>query len=155
MSLGAQPVAPGDVRDIIDRKMADFQHVSRGVRVKHLEPDPYFDAAMEDPDIRFAMETGFITELKQELRDPVVALPDDRVVFTCPSLVVRVLAPEPAEIHRAFVEGVFMRKLFRFFVPAAHEGGSDFEASQQVREIMQRHFAWQLVVTETLLGQAS
>jgi hypothetical protein len=80
---------------------------------------------------------------------------DDREVFTCPTLALRVLADEPPEIHRAFVEGAFLRKLFRFFVPAAFEGGQPWEAVEQVRDIMQRHFAFQLVACETVLGKAS
>jgi hypothetical protein len=76
----------------------------------------------------------------------------DRVVVTCPELATRVLGEEPPEIHRAFVEGAFFRKLFRFFVPATHEGAARWEANEQVREIMQRHFAFQLIVAETVLG---
>jgi hypothetical protein len=76
-------------------------------------------------------------------------------VFTCPPLALRVLADEPPEIHRAFVEGVFIRKLFRFFVPAAFEGGEHWEVTEQVRDIMQRHFAFQLVACETVLAKAS
>ena len=84
----------------------------------------------------------------------IVRLPD-REVFTCPPLALRLLADEPAEIHRAFVEGAFLRKFFRFFVPATFEGGEDWEIVSQVREIMQKHFAFQLVACETVLGQAA
>jgi hypothetical protein len=143
------------VRAIIDKKMAAFDHVAGDVRILHMDLDAYFEAAAEDPDIRFAIETGFMSEVESELRDPVLVDEYARVVRTCPPLAMRVLTDEPPEIHRPFVEGAFIRKFFRFFVPATHEGGAPWEASQQVREIMQRHFALQLVVTETLLGQAS
>ncbi len=155
MSLGARPLGSRDVRAIIDKKMADFEHVSGGLRLLHLDIDTYLETAEDDPDVRMALETGFIEDLSEELRDPVIVELSDRVVYTCPPLAIRVLADEPPEIHRAFVEGAFFRKFFCFFVPAAHEGGARWEASEQVRDIMQRHFAFQLVVTETVLGKAS
>jgi hypothetical protein len=155
VSIGAQPLDPRGVRAIIDRKMADFSRVARGIELRHLHLEPYLEAAREADEIRFALETGYMTSLSDELRDPVIVRLEDRVLYCCPPLASRVLSNEPAEIHRAFVEGAFFRKLFRFFVPAAHEGGAPWEMVEQVREIMQRHFAWQLVVTETLLGQAS
>jgi hypothetical protein len=102
-----------------------------------------------------AIETGFIRDLDTELRDPVLVRMEDREMFTCPPLALKVLANEPPEIHRAYVEGAFLRKLFRFFVPAAYEGGEPWEVVQQVREIMQRHFAFQLVACESVIEQAS
>lgn len=143
------------MRAIIEKKMAAFDHVASDVRIVYLDLEAYFDAASQDPDIRFAVETGYIGEISAELRDPVLVDEYRRVVRACPPLAMRVLTDEPPEIHRPFVEGAFIRKFFRFFVPATHEGGAPWEASQQVREIMQRHFALQLVVTETLLAQAS
>jgi hypothetical protein len=155
MSIGARPLHERDVVAIIDRKMADFHHVAPKLQVRHLSLTPYLDAALEDPDVRFALDTGYMQAVEDELRDPVLVRQEDFVLYSCPPLARRVLSDEPPEIHRAFVEGAFMRKLFRFFVPAAHEGGEPWEAVEQVREIMQRHFAWQLVVTETLLERAS
>lgn len=155
MSLGARPLRERDVAAIFDRKMADFQHKARRLALRHLGLETYFDAALDDPDVRLALQTGFIDSVESDLRDPVLVRTEDHAVFTCPSLVLRVLASEPPEIHRAFVEGAFFRKLFRFFVPAAFEGGESWEVSQQVREIMQRHFAFQLVACETVLGKAS
>jgi hypothetical protein len=117
--------------------------------------DIFCDAASDDPDVRLAIETGFMAKIEDDLRDPVLVRLEDREVFTCPVLALRVLADEPAEIHRAFVEGAFLRKLFRFFVPAAFEGGEPWEVTDQVRDIMQRHFAFQLVACETVLAKAS
>lgn len=153
MSIGARPLRPGDVRAIIDRKMRDFR--KGHVDLRHLDVDPFLEAARDDPDVRLAIDTGFLSSLEDDLRDPVLCRIEDRVVVTCPPLAHRVLADEPAEIHRAFVEGAFFRKLFRFFVPATHEGGEPWEATSQVREIMQRHFAFQLVAVETVLDEAS
>lgn len=155
MSLGAQPLDAQAIRAIIDRKMADFRHVAEDVGIRHLRLEPYLDAARDDEAVRFALETGYLQALEDEFRDPVIVSVEGRTIYSCPPLAARVLSAEPPEIHRAFVEGAFMRKLFRFFVPAAHEGGQPWEAVEQVREIMQRHFAWQLVVTETLLGDAA
>lgn len=155
MSLGARPLGERDVAAICDRKMADFQHKARHLRLIHVPPETYFDAAADDPDVRFAIDTGYLSDLAEELRDPVLIRIEENEVFTCPALALRVLSGEPPEIHRPFVEGAFMRKLFRLFVPAAFEGGERWEVNEQVRDIMQRHFAFQLIACETLLNQAS
>ena len=151
MSLGARPLRQRDVEAIFDRKMADFRHKARRLVLHHLDVDAFVDAASDDPEVRLAVDTGFISDLATELRDPVLVRLQDHEVFTCPPLALRVLADEPAEIHRAFVEGAFLRKFFRFFVPATFEGGEDWEIVSQVREIMQKHFAFQLVACETVL----
>jgi hypothetical protein len=149
MSLGARPLNERDVAAICDRKMADFQHKARHLRLVHVAPPTYFDAAASDPDIGFALQTGFLSDLAEELRDPVLIRHGE--VLTCPTLALRVLADEPPELHRPFVEGAFFRKLFRLFVPAAYEGGESWEVTQQVREIMQRHFPFQLIACESIL----
>ena len=155
MSLGARPLGQRDVEAIFERKMADFHHKARRLVLHHMDVHAFVDAASADAEIELAVTTGFIEDLASELRDPVVVRLGDYAVLTCPTLALRVLADEPPEIHRAFVEGAFLRKLFRFFVPATFEGGEDWEIVSQVREIMQRHFAFQLVVCETVLGHAA
>ncbi len=155
MSVGARPLGRCDVEAIFDRKMADFHHKATRLALRHLGMETFFDAASEDPDVRFAVDTGLWTNVADQLRDPVLVRMEDGMVFTSPELAMCVLADEPPEIHRAFVEGAFMRKLFRFFVPAAFEGGEPWEVVEQVREIMQRHFAFQLIACETVLAKAS
>jgi hypothetical protein len=155
MSLGARPLRQSDVQAIFDRKLADFHHKARRIVLHHMGVDSFVDAAAADAEIGLAVTTGFIEDLASDLRDPVLVRLGDYAVFTCPSLALRVLADEPPEIHRAFVEGAFLRKLFRFFVPATFEGGQDWEIVSQVREIMQKHFAFQLVACEMVLGQAA
>jgi hypothetical protein len=155
MSIGARPLREREVAAICDRKMADFRHKARRLVLHHVSHDVFCEAASDDPDVRLAVETGFIASISDDLRDPVLVRTDDREVFTCPHLALRVLADEPAEIHRAFVEGAFLRKLFRFFVPAAFEGGEPWEVVEQVRDIMQRHFAFQLVACEEVLRKSA
>ncbi len=152
MSINARPLRPDEVQAVFDRKMADFQHKVRRLALHHVDLDIFFDAASEDPDIRFAIETGFMSDLEADMRDPVLLRTGDSELLTCPALALKVLATEPAEIHRPFLEGAFFRKLFRLFVPAAFEGGESWEVTQQVREIMQKHFAFQLVACESLLA---
>lgn len=142
-----------DVAAICDRKMADFQHKARHLRLIHVQPPTYFDAAATDPDLRFALDSGFMSDLTEELRDPVLIM--EGRVLTCPALALKVLNDEPPEIHRPFVEGAFFRKLFRLFVPAAFEGGEAWEVTEQVREIMQRHFAFQLIACEAVLEKTA
>lgn len=155
MSVGARPLRERDIAAICDRKMADFQHKAQRLVLHHLSFDTFLEAASADPDVALALQTGFVTSMEEDYRDPVIARVREGEVFTCPRLAFRVLSDEPAEIHRAFVEGAFLRKLFRFFVPAAFEGGESWEVSHQVRVIMQRHFAFQLVACESVLGQAA
>jgi len=151
MSIDARPLGRTDVVAIFDKKLADFHHKARELVLHHVDIDVYNDAASDDPDISLALETGFI----ESVRDPVLVRLDDHELFTCPVLAIKVLSDEPPEIHRAFVEGAFLRKLFRFFVPATYEGGESWEVTQQVREIMAKHFAFQLVACETVLDKAS
>jgi hypothetical protein len=155
MSLKARPLRQVEVEAIFERKMADFRHKARQLVLHHVDPAVYYDAASDDPDVRLALDTGFIERLEDDFRDPVLLRMEDQELFTCPTLALRVLTDEPPEIHRAFVEGAFLRKLFRLFVPATFEGGDHWEIAQQVREIMQRHFAFQLVACETILERAS
>jgi hypothetical protein len=155
MSLHARPLRCPEVEAIFDQKMADFHHKASQLRLHHLDADRFYDAASTDPDVRLAIDTGFIEDLGSDLRDPVIVRIEDHEVFTCPALVLRVLADEAPEIHRPFVEGAFFRKLFRFFVPATFEGGESWEVTQQVREIMQRHFAFQLVACEAVLKKSA
>jgi len=151
VSINARPLRRTDVEAIFDRKLADFHHKANRLVLHHVDPSVYNDAVCDDPDIKLALDTGLI----DAVRDPVIVRVDDFELFTCPVLCVSVLADEPPEIHRAFVEGAFLRKLFRFFVPATYEGGENWEVTQQVREIMQKHFAFQLVACETVLDKAS
>src|SRR5687767_5767626 len=103
MSIGAHPLDGTGVRRIIERKMADFHRHASSIHVHFLEPDPYFDVARDDPDVRFAIDTGYFTELEAEFRDPVLVSVDTRTLYTCPRLALRVLHDEPPEIHRPFV----------------------------------------------------
>jgi len=151
MSINARPLRRSDVEAIFEKKLADFHHKARSLVLHQVAFEVFSDAASDDPDVRLALDTGLI----ETVRDPVLVRLEDYQLFTCPVLAVAVLSGEPAEIHRAFVEGAFLRKLFRFFVPATYEGGESWEVTQQVREIMQKHFAFQLVACETVLGKAS
>jgi hypothetical protein len=155
MSLDARPLRRSEVEAIFEKKVADFRHKADRLVLHQVEPPTYFDAASDDPDVRLAVETGFIESLESDLRDPVLVRIDDLELYACPALALRVLKDEPPEIHRPFVEGAFMRKLFRLFVPATFEGGESWEITHQVRAIMQKHFAFQLVACETVLGKAS
>lgn len=155
MSLGARPLRAREVERIWERKVSDFRHKARRLDLRHLDLDAYFDAASIDSEVRLAVETGFISDISTELRDPVIVRLEEMCVMTCPPLALRVLASEPPELHGAFVEGALLRKFLRFFVPAAHEGGEPWEVTAQVRDIMQRHFAFQLVACEEVLRPAS
>ncbi len=155
MSLAARPLQRPEVEAIFEKKLADFRHKAERLVLHQVEPTAYFDAACDDPDVRLAIDTGFLENLDSDLRDPVLVRIEDLELLTCPKLALKVLADEAPEIHRPFVEGVFIRKLFRLFVPATFEGGESWEIADQVRTIMQRHFAFQLVACEAVLDKAS
>jgi hypothetical protein len=52
---------------------------------------------------------------------------------------------EPPRIQRAYVEGAFLRRLFRLLVD-----GFGWEADANVRDVMARHYPFHLVAVETL-----
>src|SRR5688500_15138011 len=101
MSLGARPLGERDVAAICERKMADFHHKAKHLRLVHVSRDSFIEAAAHDPNLRLEVETGFVTDLATELKDPVLIREDQ--VLTCPPLALHVLLDEPPEIHRPFV----------------------------------------------------
>ena len=70
-----------------------------------------------------------------------------QVVTVCPRLMVEVVEPEPPRIQRAYVEGAFLRRLFRFLVD-----GEGWEADAAVRDVMARHYPFHLAAVEAVEG---
>ena len=54
---------------------------------------------------------------------------------------------EPPRIQRAYIEGSFMRRLFRLLVD-----GRGWEADANVRDVMARHFPFHLAAVEAVEG---
>jgi len=91
------------------------------------------------------LELGWFTDFDAEFRDPVLADPMREVVTVCPPLMHEIVEPEPPRIQRAYVEGAFLRRLFRLLVE-----GEGWEADAQVRDVMARHYPFHLVAVEAV-----
>ena len=131
----------------LERKMGEYRPVLPDVRLRLLATGPYLATAREDAGVRQQLDLGWFEDFEAEFREAVLTDLDHRVVTACPPLLGRLAAPEPPRIQRAFVEGSFLRRLFRFLV-----AGVGWEADEQVRAIMARHFPFHLVAVETVEG---
>jgi len=135
------------IRSIVLAKWSDYERAVPSVRVRFLARDAYLEAARQDQRVLDELAVGWFADFEQEFRDPVLADPVTEQVTVCPPIMSDVVAPEPPRIQRAFVEGAFLRRLFRLLVDT--EG---WEADAQVRAVMARHFPFQLVAVETVEG---
>ena len=138
----------GRIRSLVLAKWADYEPALPAVHVRFLDREPYVDAARHDTRVQAELDAGWFADFEQEFRDPVLADPDAELVTVCPPIMRDVIAPEPPRIQRAFVEGAFLRRLFRLLVE-----GQGWEADAQVRAVMARHFPFQLVAVEAVESQ--
>lgn len=135
------------VRSLVLGKWIDYRPVLPNASVQFLRRDEYLDAARADPTVRVELETGWFTDFAVEFRDPVLADPERQVVTVCPPIMAEVVEPEPPRIQRAYVEGAFLRRLFRFLVD-----GVGWEADAAVRDVMARHYPFHLAAVEAVEG---
>ena len=138
----------GRIRSIVLAKWSPYEAALPDVAVQFLDRQPYLDAARCDERVREELAVGWFGDFDEEFRDPVLADPTAARVLVCPPIMRDVVAPEPPRIQRAFVEGAFLRRLFRLLVD-----GEGWEADAQVRAVMARHFPFQLVAVEAVEGQ--
>ena len=138
----------GRIRSIVLAKWSPYEPALPDVHVRFLDRKPYLDAARRDQRVREELAVGWFGDFDEEFRDPVLADPVEELVLVCPPIMRDVVAPEPPRIQRAFVEGAFLRRLFRLLVD-----GEGWEADAQVRAVMARHFPFQLVTVETVESQ--
>lgn len=150
---GSRPVRPpvteGAVRSVVLGKWADYRPVLPEASVRFLARDDYLDAARSDPTVGLELAAGWFTDFAAEFRDPVLADAEVQVVTVCPPLMAEIVEPEPPRIRRAYVEGTFMRRLFRFLVD-----GAGWEADAAVRDVMARHYAFHLATVDAVEGVA-
>lgn len=126
-------------------KWADYRPVLPDASVRFLPRHDYLEVARQDPTVSVEIAAGWFDDFAAEFRDPVLADASRQVVTVCPSLMVEIVEPEPPRIQRAFVEGAFLRRLFRFLVD-----GQGYEVDVAVREVMARHYAFHLAVVEAV-----
>jgi hypothetical protein len=137
------------IRSIVLAKWSDYERAAPAVRVRFLAREAYLDAARHDRRVLDDLAVGWFTDFDAEFRDPVLADPVTEQVTVCPPIMRDVVAPEPPRIQRAFVEGTFLRRLFRLLVDT--EG---WEADAQVRAVMRKHFPFHLVAVEAVEGRS-
>ena len=136
------------IRAIVLHKWAAYEPSLPAVHVRFLDREPYLEAARADEQVSQELAVGWFGDFEDEFRDPVLADPIAELVTVCPPIMRDVVAPEPPRIQRAFVEGAFLRRLFRLLVE-----GDGWEADAQVRAVMARHFPFQLVAVEAVESQ--
>jgi len=148
-SSARAPVSEGAVRSVVLGKWADYRPVLPDASLRFLAHEDYLDIAREDPTVGLELAAGWFADFAAEFRDPVLADPQVQVVTVCPPLMAEIVEPEPPRIRRAFVEGAFLRRLFRFLVD-----GEGWEADAAVRDVMARHYPFHLAAVEAVEGTA-
>jgi hypothetical protein len=113
--------------------------------LRFLERDAYLDAARADARVRDEMVMGWFCDFEQEFREPVLTDVNQELVTVCPRIMRDIVEPEPPRIQRAYVEGAFMRRMFRLLVE-----GEGWEADAQVRDVMARHYPFHLAAVEAV-----
>jgi hypothetical protein len=140
-------MTPRQVAVCLEHKMGDYRPVLPDVHLRLLRTEPYLAAARDDLDVRAHLELGWWADFEAEFSEPVLADVDRRTVTACPPMYARIVDREPLRIQQAYVEGAFLRRLFRFLV-----AGTGWEADEQVRDVMARHFPFHLVAVESVEG---
>lgn len=138
-------VSEGAIRSVVLEKWADYRPVLPDASIRFLPRDPYLDVAREDPTVGVELAAGWFADFAAEFREPVLADAACQVVTVCPPLMAEIVEPEPPRIRRAYVEGAFMRRLFRFLVD-----GEGWEADAAVRDVMARHYPFHLAAVEAV-----
>jgi len=133
------------VRTLVLGKWADYRPVLPRASVRFLPRDEYLDAARDDPNVGAELAVGWFEDFDAEFREPVLADAVAQIVTVCPPIMSEVVEGEPPRIQRAYVEGAFLRRLFRLLVD-----GMGWEADANVRDVMARHYPFHLVAVETL-----
>jgi hypothetical protein len=137
------------VRTLVLRKWADYRSVLPHASLRFFDREPYLGAARDDPRIADELAVGWFEDFEAEFRDPVLADAEHEVVTVCPPIMREIVAPEPPRIQRAYIEGAFMRRFFRFLVD-----GEGWEADAQIRTVMARHFPFHLATVEAVEATA-
>ena len=135
------------VRTLVLGKWADYRPVLPRASVRFLPRNAYLDAARDDPTVGTELAIGWFENFAAEFREPVLTDVDSQLVTVCPPIMTEVVDGEPPRIQRAYVEGAFLRRLFRLLVD-----GQGWEADANVRDVMARHYPFHLVAVEAVEG---
>ncbi len=88
---------------------------------------------------------GWFDDFEAEFNEPVLSDVVSETVTVCPPIMREVIEPEPPRIQRAYVEGAFLRRMFRLLVDDQGWG-----LDVQVRDVMARHYSFHLVAVEAV-----
>lgn len=130
---------------VVAHKWEDYKPVLPHATLRFLDREPYLDLARGDQRVRDELVMGWFADFEADFRDPVLTDTDRELVTVCPPMMREIVEPEPPRIQRAFVEGAFMRRMFRLLVE-----GEGWEADAQVRDVMARHFPFHLAAVEAV-----
>jgi hypothetical protein len=136
------------IQQVVLTKWADYHPVLPAATVRFLDRESYLDAARHDAAVIAELAAGWFDDFAVEFREPVLTDVDGQLVTVCPPLMREIIDPEPPRIQRAYVEGSFMRRMFRLLVE-----GRGWEADAQVRDVMARHYPFHLVAVEAVEGE--
>jgi hypothetical protein len=137
------------IRTIVLAKWGDYRPVVPHAQLRFLDRDRFLDAARADQHVRDQLVVGWFADFEAEFREPVLADAAHEVVTVSTAIMAEIVDPEPPRIQRAYVEGAFLRRLFRLLVE-----GEGWEADAQVRAVMARHYPFHLATVEAVEGVA-
>ena len=129
----------------MERKWAEYRPVLPHATLRFLELEPFLDVARADRAGARRAACGLFDDFEAQFREPVLADVSTEVVTVCPPIMREVVEPEPPRIQRAYVEGAFLRRLFRLLVD-----GAGWEVDTQVRDVMARHYPFHLAAVEAV-----
>jgi hypothetical protein len=130
---------------LVQHKWHDYRPVLPHATLRFLRRDPYLDVARADPRVADELACGLFADFEAEFREPVLADATTELVIVCPPIMRDLVEDEPPRIQRAYVEGAFLRRLFRLLVE-----GEGWEADAQVRAVMARHYSFHLAAVEAV-----
>ena len=104
------------IQQLVLAKWDHYQPAMPHVSVQFLDRESFLDVAREDPRIADELAIGWFDDFEAQFRDPVLTDVAREIVTVCPPIMRDVVEPEPPRIQRAYVEGAFLRRMFRLLV---------------------------------------
>lgn len=139
------PIEEQRICSLVLHKWGDYKPVLPAATLRFLERGEYLDAARADERVRDELVMGVFADFALEFRQPVLTDVSHEVVTVCPPIMREIVEAEVPRIQRAYVEGAFMRRMFRLLVE-----GEGWELDAQVRDVMARHFPFHLAAVEAV-----
>ena len=130
---------------LVRHKWAEYRPVLPRATLRFLDREPYLDVARADQRVRDELVLGWFDDFEHEFKEPVLADVATETVVVCPPIMREWVEPEPPRIQRAYVEGAFLRRMFRLLVD---DRGWGIDA--QVRDVMARHYSFHLAAVEAV-----